>query len=129
MARNGRASAIRMVHSVRHRARGELSADAITAFSRYDHNARAIDQDRRRFAGAAAMVVAAAGTLSLLTVAATEGDAIRPSTSPFCRSDWWTSAGAGATRWLGKETVADKPLGVQLATVEQLGRYRRAGYD
>jgi hypothetical protein len=66
------------VHSARHRARAELSADAITALSRYDHNARAIDQDRRRFAGAAATVVAAAGTLRLLTVAATEGDAIRP---------------------------------------------------
>ena len=37
-----------------------------------------MDQDRRRFAGAAATVVAAAGTLRLLTAAATEGDAIRP---------------------------------------------------
>jgi hypothetical protein len=42
--------------------------DAITAISRYDHKARAIGQDRRRFAGAAATVVAAAGTLSLLKV-------------------------------------------------------------
>jgi hypothetical protein len=67
-----------MVHSARYRARGELSADAITAISRYDHHVRAIDQDRRHFAGAAATVVTAAGTLSLLTAAATEGDAIRP---------------------------------------------------
>jgi hypothetical protein len=49
-----------MVHSARRRARGELSADAITAISRYDRNVRAIDQDRRRFAGAAVMVVAEA---------------------------------------------------------------------
>jgi hypothetical protein len=58
-----------MVHGAHHRARGELSGDAITAISKYDDNARAIDLERRRFSRAAAMVGAAAGTLSLLTVA------------------------------------------------------------
>jgi hypothetical protein len=86
---------------------------------------RPSNQDRRRFAGASATVVAAAATLSLLTVAATEVTPSVPSTSPFWRSNWWTSAGAAATRWPGKENVADKSLGVQLATVEQLGRYRQ----
>ena len=50
--------------------RSQLSVDTITTSEQSIRTAAA--------AGAAATVVAAAGTLSLLTVAATEGDAIRP---------------------------------------------------
>jgi hypothetical protein len=74
MARNGQVPAIPMVYNVGHRARGELSVDAIAAISRHDRNARAIDQDRHRLACGLATVVAAPRCLSLLTVAAAEGE-------------------------------------------------------
>ena len=34
-----------------------------------------------------------------------------------------------ATRWPGKELVADRSQGVQLATIQELARYWAAGYD
>ena len=93
----------------------------------------AIDQDRRRLLGTAAMGIAAAGAASLLPsqlAAATAGDAIRP--FRFNASDEELAdlrRRVAATKWPDKETVADESQGVQLATMQKLARYWATDYD
>jgi pimeloyl-ACP methyl ester carboxylesterase len=111
----------------------------------------AIDQDRRRLLGGAAMSVAAAGALSLLpAVPAKAGEAIANPSSNQGAASMDTAANSAirpfhvnfpdealadlrrriaATRWPEKETVADTTQGVQLATVQALVRYWGTDYD
>jgi pimeloyl-ACP methyl ester carboxylesterase len=95
---------------------------------------QAIDQDRRRFVGAAAMTVAAAGASSLLgrfpAAAATDPNAIRSFRVNVPQeqiSD--LRRRIAATRWPDKETVKDGSQGVQLATMQKLAHYWATEYD
>lgn len=93
----------------------------------------AIDHDRRRLLGAAAMGVAVAGAASLLPahpVAAAQGDAIRPFT--FHASDEALAdlrRRIAATDWPSREVVTDASQGVQLATMQELARYWQTDHD
>ena len=92
-----------------------------------------VNHDRRRFVGAAAISVAAAGVVSLLpeaTRAATEDNAIRPfriSVPEEQLAD--LRRRIAATRWPDKETVTDPSQGVQLATIQELARYWQTDHD
>jgi pimeloyl-ACP methyl ester carboxylesterase len=93
----------------------------------------AIDQDRRRLLGTAAMGIAVAGAASLLPAhpaAAAEGDAIRPFHISFPEEALVDlRRRIAATRWPERETVTDPSQGVQLATVQKLTRYWQTDYD
>jgi pimeloyl-ACP methyl ester carboxylesterase len=93
----------------------------------------AINHDRRRLLGTAAMTLGAASALSLLPAplaAAVDGTAIRP-----FRVNIPEPAIVDlrrrvlATRWPAKETVADQSQGVQLAKLQELARYWGTNYD
>jgi pimeloyl-ACP methyl ester carboxylesterase len=111
----------------------------------------AIDEDRRRLLGAAAMGIAAVGALSLIPAhpaKASEAIADPPSNQGASPMDTVSHSGIrpfhvnfpeealvdlrrriAATRWSDKETVADHTQGVQLATVQALVRYWGTDYD
>jgi pimeloyl-ACP methyl ester carboxylesterase len=94
-----------------------------------------INDDRRRFVGAAAMTVAAAGAFSLLpgnpaAATATADDRIRPFHVNVPEEQLLDlRRRVKSTRWPDKETVTDPSQGVQLATLQQLVRYWQTGHD
>ena len=92
-----------------------------------------VNHDRRRFVGAAAISVAAAGVVSLLpeaTRAATEDNAIRPFRISVPEEQLTDlRRRIAATRWSDKETVTDPSQGVQLATIQKLARYWQTDHD
>lgn len=89
---------------------------------------------RRGFLATSATAIAAAGALSVLparlAAAATQGGAIRPFRVEI-PEDALTDLRRrlAATRWPGKETVADASQGVPLARLQALVRYWGTGYD
>jgi pimeloyl-ACP methyl ester carboxylesterase len=93
----------------------------------------AIDQERRRLLGTAAVGIAAAGTASLMPSRLTAGpvsDAIRPfhfQAPAHQLAD--LRRRVLAAKWPERETVADESQGVRLATVRQLARYWANDYD
>jgi pimeloyl-ACP methyl ester carboxylesterase len=93
----------------------------------------AIDHDRRRLLGTAAMGIAAAGAYGLVPAqasAAVEANVIRPFHVNFPETDLADlRRRVTATRWPDKETVADPSQGVQLATMRKLARYWSTDYD
>ncbi len=93
----------------------------------------AIDQDRRRLLGTAAMGIAVAGAASLLPAypaSATKGDAIRPFHISFQEEALVDlRRRIAATRLPERETVTDQSQGVQLATIQKLARYWQTDYD
>jgi pimeloyl-ACP methyl ester carboxylesterase len=93
----------------------------------------AIDQDRRRLLGTAAMGIAVAGSASLLPAhpaSAAEGDAIRPFHIHFPEEALVDlRRRIAATRWPERETVTDPSQGVQFATIQKLARYWETEYD
>jgi pimeloyl-ACP methyl ester carboxylesterase len=93
----------------------------------------AIDQDRRRLLGTAAMGIAVAGAASLLPAhpaSAAEGDAIRPFHISFPEETLVDlRRRIAATRWPERETVTDPSQGVQFATIQKLARYWQTDYD
>ncbi len=107
----------------------------------------AIDQDRRRLLGTAAVGIAAAGAASLLPsqmAAASTSDAIRPFTVSFPKEDLAElRRRIAATRWPQRELVSDEASrriwstpatagptqGVQLATMQKLMQYWGTEYD
>jgi len=93
----------------------------------------AIDQDRRRLLGTAAIGIAVAGAVSLLPAhpaSATEGDAIRPFHISVPEEALVDLRGRiAATRWPERETVTDQSQGVQLATIQKLARYWQTDHD
>jgi pimeloyl-ACP methyl ester carboxylesterase len=93
----------------------------------------AINHDRRRFVGTAAIGVAAAGGLGLIPAqlrAAAEDGAIRPFRVNVPEEQLVDlRRRVKATRWPDKETVADQSQGVQLATIQKLARYWLADHD
>jgi pimeloyl-ACP methyl ester carboxylesterase len=93
----------------------------------------AINHDRRRLFGTAAMGIAVAGAASLLPAypaSAADGDAIRPFHISFPEEALVDlRRRIAATRWPERETVTDPSQGVQLATVQKLARYWQTDYD
>jgi Epoxide hydrolase N terminus len=93
----------------------------------------AINHDRRRLLGSAAMGIAVAGAASLLPAypaSAADGDAIRPFQISFPEEALVDlRRRIAATRWPERETVMDPSQGVQLATVQKLARYWQTDYD
>jgi pimeloyl-ACP methyl ester carboxylesterase len=93
----------------------------------------AINQDRRRLLGTAAMGIAAAGAVSLFPehlAAATDASAIRPFHVSVPEEQLVDlRLRVKATRWPAKETVTDQSQGVQLATIQQLAHYWQTSYD
>lgn len=88
---------------------------------------------RRGFLATSATAIAAAGALSVLPArlaAAAQGSAIRPFRVEI-PEDALTDLRRriAATRWPGKETVADASQGVQLARLQALVRYWGTDYD
>ena len=89
---------------------------------------------RRGFLATSATAIAAAGALSFLparlAAAATQGSAIRPFRVEI-PEDALTDLRRriAATRWPGKETVANQSQGVQLARLQALVRYWGTDYD
>src|SRR5580658_5690381 len=84
---------------------------------------------RRSFLAASA-AAGAAGALSSGTLAATEGNPIRPfqiNVPEDALVD--LRRRINATRWPDRETVADESQGVQLATIQELARYWGTDYD
>jgi pimeloyl-ACP methyl ester carboxylesterase len=96
-------------------------------------NSEEINHDRRRFVGAAAMSIAAAGAFSVLppqNALATEGDAIRPFRISIPEEQLVDlRRRVKATRWPDKETVTDQSQGVQLATIQKLANYWQTEHD
>jgi hypothetical protein len=92
-----------------------------------------IDQDRRRFLGAAAWSIAAAATASLLPsplAAAPAADSIRPFQVHFPEEKLVDLRRRIAdTRWPDRETVVDDSQGVRLATAQKLAQYWHTSYD
>ena len=92
-----------------------------------------IDQDRRRFVETAAVGIAAAGALNLVSpseAAAGGRKGIRPFQVSFPDAELVDlRRRVLATRWPEKETVTDPSQGVQLATVKELASYWATGYD
>jgi pimeloyl-ACP methyl ester carboxylesterase len=94
-----------------------------------------INDDRRRFVGAAAMTVAAAGAFSLLpghpaAATAPADDKIRPFHVNVPEEQLLDlHRRIKSTRWPDKETVTDPSQGVQLATIQQLAHYWQTGHD
>jgi hypothetical protein len=91
-------------------------------------NSEQIDHHRRRFVGAAAMTVAAAGASSLPgafpAAAATDPNAIRPFRVNIPQEQIVDlRRRVAATRWPDKETVTDAFQGVQLATIQKVAHY------
>ncbi|WP_342238198.1 epoxide hydrolase family protein [Inquilinus sp. OTU3971] len=92
---------------------------------------------RRGFLATSATAIAAvtaAGALSFLptrlAAAATQGSAIRPFRVEVPEADLVDlRRRIAATRWPGKETVADQSQGVQLARLQALVRYWGTDYD
>jgi hypothetical protein len=102
----------------------------------------AIDRDRRQLLGTAAMGIAVAGAASLLaalldsagaalaqpsnqgdTQMAPKGDAIRPFSINFPEEALVDlRRRINATKWPEQEQVPDASQGVQLATIQKLGR-------
>jgi pimeloyl-ACP methyl ester carboxylesterase len=93
----------------------------------------AINRDRRRLLGPAAMGMALAGAVSLLPehlAAATEGSAIRPFHLNFAEADLVDlRRRVKAARWPDRETVTAQSQGVQLATIQKLAKYWSTEYD
>jgi pimeloyl-ACP methyl ester carboxylesterase len=93
----------------------------------------AVDQDRRRVLGTAAVGIAAASASSLLPsqlAAAPENDGIRP--FRFEASEEQLAElrqRVAATRWPDKEQVADETQGVRLATMQKLAQYWQTSHD
>jgi pimeloyl-ACP methyl ester carboxylesterase len=93
----------------------------------------AINWDRRRLLGTAAMGIAAAGAVSLLPgrpAAATEGSAIRPFHVKVPEEQLVDlRRRVKATRWPERETVKNPSQGVQLATMQALAHYWATEHD
>jgi pimeloyl-ACP methyl ester carboxylesterase len=93
----------------------------------------AINWDRRRLLGTAAMGIAAAGAAGLLPghlAAATEGSAIRPFRIKVREEQLLDlRRRVKATQWPERETVKDPSQGVQLATMQALARYWATDHD
>jgi pimeloyl-ACP methyl ester carboxylesterase len=93
----------------------------------------AINQDRRRLLGTAAMGIAVAGAANLIPsqlAAAPAADAIRPFS--FHASEAKLAdlrRRINATQWPERETVTDESQGVRLATMQNLARYWATDYD
>jgi pimeloyl-ACP methyl ester carboxylesterase len=96
-------------------------------------NAEVISYDRRRLLSTAALGIAAAGFASLVPAApgvADAADAIRPfKVSVPDEQLVDLRRRIAATRWPGRETVADRSQGVQLAKLQDIVRYWGADYD
>jgi pimeloyl-ACP methyl ester carboxylesterase len=92
-----------------------------------------VDQDRRRFVGAAAMSIAAVGAFGVLpapVAAATGNTSIRPfhvNIPEAALADLHRRV--AATRWPDNETVTDPSQGVQLATIQKVARYWQTDHD
>jgi pimeloyl-ACP methyl ester carboxylesterase len=93
----------------------------------------AINWDRRRLLGTAAMGIAAAGAVSLFPghpAAATEAGAIRPFRIKVPEEQLVDlRRRVKATRWPDRETVKDPSQGVQLATMQELAHYWATEHD
>ena len=91
------------------------------------HNSEAIDQDRRRLLGSAAMGLAIAGTISLFHAGialAGVDSGIRPFSVKFPEESLLDlRRRINATRWPDRETVSDQSQGIQLAKLQPLVRY------
>ena len=98
-----------------------------------NETSESIDQDRRRFVETAAVGIAAAGALNLVSpseAAAGGRKGIRPFQVSFPDAELVDlRRRVLATRWPEKETVTDPSQGVQLATVKELASYWATGYD
>jgi pimeloyl-ACP methyl ester carboxylesterase len=96
-------------------------------------NSEAIDQDRRRLLGSAAMAVAIAGTISLFHagIALAGVDfGIRPFSVKFPEESLLDlRRRINATRWPDRETVSDQSQGIQLEKLQPLMRYWGTEYD
>ena len=93
----------------------------------------AIDHDRRRLLGTAAMGIVAAGAASLFPsqLAASPVD-VRVRPFRIAVSDEQLAdlrRRIAATRWPDRETVSDQTQGVQLATIQELASYWATKYD
>jgi pimeloyl-ACP methyl ester carboxylesterase len=93
----------------------------------------AIDEDRRRLVGAAAMSIAVAGAAGLFPshlAAAPAGGAIRPFRVAVPDEQLADlRRRIAATRWPDRETVNDPSQGVQLGPFQELVRYWGTDYD
>ena len=93
----------------------------------------AVDHNRRRLLGMAALGVAAAGVASLLPsqlAAAPAGNGIRPFRVHVPQEQLADlRRRIAATRWPDQETVADGSQGPQLATFQETMRYWGTRYD
>jgi hypothetical protein len=68
--------------------------------------------------------------MTVVTETQTDATAIRPFTFEAAEADLEElRARIVATRWPGREPVADRSQGVQLATIQSLARYWAAEYD
>jgi pimeloyl-ACP methyl ester carboxylesterase len=95
--------------------------------------AQAIDFDRRRLLGTAALSIAMVGTASLLPsrpAVASAGDAIRSFRVDFPEEQLADlRRRIAATRWPDAETVNDDSQGVRLATTQKLAHFWATEYD
>src|SRR4051794_11549058 len=93
----------------------------------------AINHDRRRILGTAAMGIAVAGAASLFPIhlaSAAENNAIRPFRVNFPEDALVDlRRRISATKWPERETVKDPSQGVQLATMQELARYWAKEHD
>jgi pimeloyl-ACP methyl ester carboxylesterase len=93
----------------------------------------AIDHHRRRFLGAAALGIAAAGAANLLPSQVAAGpatNAIRPFRAEVPEEQLADlRRRIAATRWSDRETVSDRSQGTQLAKLQELVRYWGADHD
>src|SRR5580698_5187715 len=92
-----------------------------------------IDDNRRRFVGAAATGLAIAGAYSLLPQplrAAADAEAIRPFKVSFPDKDLVDlRRRIAATRWPSRENVTDATQGVQSSTMRELARHWQSDFD
>jgi pimeloyl-ACP methyl ester carboxylesterase len=98
-----------------------------------DKPIEAIDHNRRRLLGVAALGIAAAGIGSLLPsqlAAAPAGDGIRPFRIDVPEEQLADlRRRIAATRWPDQETATDGSQGPELTTFQDIIRYWRTGYD
>ncbi|MGO4716636.1 epoxide hydrolase family protein [Bradyrhizobium sp. 2TAF24] len=98
-----------------------------------NRNTEAIDLDRRRLLGTAALSAAALGAASLLPstqATATTAEAVRPFRVAFTDEQLNDlRRRIAATRWPDPETVTDDSQGVRLATIQKLARHWQTSHD
>ncbi|ANL72591.1 epoxide hydrolase protein [Rhizobium phaseoli] len=96
-------------------------------------NPEVVDWARRRFLAAAAIGIAAAGTIRLFSLrpaSAADANEIRPFRVDIPETELTDlRRRAAATRWPERETVDDQSQGIQLEKIRPLVEYWAAGYD